>query len=52
MPLEDGWKTPPHLARTRVWWWWLNGNTDQKAIISNLQAMKANGIGRVNWGFL
>lgn len=48
MPLEEGWKSPPLLARTRVWWWWLNGNTDKETITRDLEAMKANGIGGAN----
>lgn len=48
MPLEDGWEHPPRLARTRVWWWWLNGNTDRETITRDLEAMKANGIGGAN----
>jgi hypothetical protein len=48
MPLEDGWKNPPRIARTRVWWWWLNGNTDKETITRDLEAMKANGIGGAN----
>jgi hypothetical protein len=48
MPLEQGWNQPPRLAQTRVWWWWLNGNTDKEAITRDLEAMKANGIGGAN----
>jgi hypothetical protein len=48
MPLEEGWENPPRLARTRVWWWWLNGNTDQPTITRELEAMKAVGIGGAN----
>lgn len=48
LPLEEGWKTPPLLARTRVWWWWLNGNTDKETITRDLEAMKANGMGGAN----
>ncbi len=48
MPLESGWESPPRLARTRVWWWWLNGNTDKETITRDLEAMKANGIGGAN----
>ena len=48
IPLEEGWKNPPHLARTRVWWWWLNGNTDKETITRDLEAMKANGLGGAN----
>jgi hypothetical protein len=48
MPLEDGWGNPPLIARTRVWWWWLNGNTDKPTITRDLEAMKAVGIGGAN----
>lgn len=48
MPLEDGWSNPPRIARTRVWWWWLNGNTDKATITRELEAMKAVGIGGAN----
>ncbi len=48
MPLEQGWNQPPRLAQTRVWWWWLNSNTDKETITHDLEAMKANGIGGAN----
>lgn len=48
MPLDEGWQNPPILARTRVWWWWLNGNTDKETITRDLEAMKGNGIGGAN----
>ncbi|MCU0782354.1 MAG: hypothetical protein MUF04_14830, partial [Akkermansiaceae bacterium] len=48
MPLEDGWNNPPRIAQTRVWWWWLNGNTDKPTITRELEAMKAAGIGGAN----
>lgn len=48
LPLEEGWVNPPRLARTRVWWWWLNGNTDKPTITRDLEAMKAVGIGGAN----
>lgn len=48
IPLEQGWKNPPRLARTRVWWWWLNGDTDKPTITRDLEAMQANGIGGAN----
>lgn len=48
MPLEQGWNQPPRLAQTRVWWWWLNGNTDKETITRDLEAMKAVGIGGAN----
>ncbi len=48
VPLSDGWASPPRLARTRVWWWWLNGHTNKETITRDLEAMKANGIGGAN----
>jgi hypothetical protein len=48
LPLETGWQNPPLLARTRVWWWWLNGNVTKAAITRDLEAMKAQGIGGAN----
>ncbi len=48
VPLESGWNNPPRIARTRVWWWWLNGNTDKPTITRELEAMKAAGIGGAN----
>lgn len=48
MPLEQGWEAPPRLARTRVWWWWLNGHTDKETITRELEAMKSAGIGGAN----
>lgn len=48
IPLEQGWQEPPRLARTRVWWWWLNGQTDLQTITRDLEAMKAAGMGGAN----
>jgi hypothetical protein len=48
MPLEQGWENPPLIAKTRVWWWWLNGNTDKATITRELEAMRAVGIGGAN----
>lgn len=48
VPLEAGWANPPRLARTRVWWWWLNGNVDRAAITRDLEEMKAKGLGGAN----
>ena len=48
LPLEQGWADPPRIARTRVWWWWLNGNTDTPTITRDLEAMKAVGMGGAN----
>lgn len=46
--LEAGWRNPPRLARTRCWWWWLNGNVTREAITRDLEAMKARGLGGAN----
>jgi len=48
MGLEQGWADPPRMARTRVWWWWLNGNVTKAAITRDLEEMKAKGIGGAN----
>jgi hypothetical protein len=48
VPLEEGWADPPREARTRVWWWWLNGNVTREAITRDLEEMKAKGIGGAN----
>ena len=43
--LEADWAQPPLAARTRCFWWWLNGNVDQAAITKDLEWMKAIGMG-------
>ncbi len=43
--LEAGWAAPPRLARTRCYWWWLNGNVTREAITRDLEAMHAKGFG-------
>lgn len=48
VPLEQGWRDPPLLARTQCWWWWLNGNVTKAAITRDLEEMKAKGIGGAN----
>lgn len=45
VPLEEGWENPPRTARTRAYWWWLNGNTDKLTITRELEAMKDIGMG-------
>ena len=45
LELEDGFKNPPLRARTRCFWWWLNGNVTQEAITRDLEEMKAKGYG-------
>jgi hypothetical protein len=41
--LETGFRTPPHSAGIRCFWWWLNGNVTAEAITRDLQEMKAKG---------
>ncbi len=40
---EAGFKTPPHSAGIRAFWWWLNGNVTEEAITRDLEEMKAKG---------
>ncbi len=48
VPLDEGWKNPPPLARTRVWWWWLNGNVDRASLTRDLEELRAKGFGGAN----
>jgi len=41
--LEAGFRTPPHSAGIRCFWWWLNGNVTAGAITRDLEEMKAKG---------
>ena len=43
--LRRGFQEPPSEARLRCYWWWLNGNTDETTITSDLEEMKAKGFG-------
>ena len=43
--LEAGWDNPPLEARTRCFWWWLNGNVTKEAITRDLEEMRAKGMG-------
>ena len=43
--LEAGFGAPPREARTRCFWWWLNGNVTQEAITRDLEEMAAKGYG-------
>ncbi|MFI5123675.1 MAG: glycosyl hydrolase [Chitinophagales bacterium] len=43
--LREGFLNPPVAARPKVYWWWLNGNTDTVRLKEELLAMKAAGIG-------
>jgi hypothetical protein len=42
---EEGFKTPPHSAKTQVWYHWLNGHLTKEGITSDLEDMKSAGIG-------
>lgn len=43
--LDTGWEQPPMAARTRAYWWWLNGNVTSNAITRDLEEMRAKGWG-------
>jgi hypothetical protein len=43
--LRDGFLSPPPEARTRCYWWWLNGNTNEVTLTRDLEEMKAKGYG-------
>ncbi|MCX7009545.1 MAG: glycosyl hydrolase, partial [Kiritimatiellaeota bacterium] len=43
--LESGWDAPPLAARTRAYWWWLNGNVNTQAITRDLEWMQSIGMG-------
>ena len=43
--LETGWDSPPLAARTRAYWWWLNGNVNKAAITRDLEWMQSIGMG-------
>jgi len=45
--LSHGSADPPPSARTRAFWWWLNGNVTKAAITRDLEQMKAKGFGGV-----
>ncbi len=41
--LAVGFRTPPHSAGIRSFWWWLNSNVTKEAITHDLEEMKAKG---------
>jgi hypothetical protein len=43
--LSIGFPDPPASARSRAYWWWLNGNATKAAITHDLEEMKAKGFG-------
>ena len=44
-PLKSGFQNPPHGARPRVWWHWMNGNISKEGITADLEWMHKAGIG-------
>ena len=44
-PLENDFKNPPVQSRPYVWWHWMGSNFSKQGITSDLEAMKASGIG-------
>lgn len=44
-PLAQDFAEPPLQARTRAFWWWLNGNVTKEAITKDLEWMKKIGMG-------
>ncbi|RKD88304.1 glycosyl hydrolase [Mangrovibacterium diazotrophicum] len=42
--LADGFKNPPVQARPKVYWWWLNGQVDNRRLIEEIGEMKKAGI--------
>lgn len=42
--LADGFRHVPELSRIRAFWWWLNGNVDEAAILRDLTQMKGAGM--------
>ncbi|NQV34780.1 MAG: hypothetical protein HQ515_18955, partial [Phycisphaeraceae bacterium] len=41
--LEGAFRTPPHSAGIRAFWWWLNSHVTAEAITRDLEEMKAKG---------
>ena len=47
-PLLQGFQNPPHEARPRVWWHWMNGNVTKDGIQKDLLWMNRVGIAGVH----
>src|SRR5438105_1631006 len=43
--LEDGFKSPPDVAKPHTWWHWVSGNISKEGITADLEAMKRIGLG-------
>ena len=46
--MKQGFVDPPIRAQPKVYWWWLNGNTDTVRMKEELLAIKKAGIGGVD----
>jgi hypothetical protein len=44
--LEKGFRTTPDSVRIAVYWYWISDNISKEAVVRDLEAMKAAGIGR------
>ncbi|HPA20348.1 MAG TPA: glycosyl hydrolase [Verrucomicrobiae bacterium] len=44
-PLAAGFIAPPDASKPWAYWWWLNGNVDERTITRDLEAMRAAGFG-------
>jgi len=42
--LREGFINPPPGAHPKVYWWWLNGNTDTARLLTEMREMKKAGI--------
>ncbi len=45
--LDEGFRSVPDADKPWAYWWWVNGNVDEKTITRDLEAMKQVGIGGV-----
>lgn len=45
--LADGFAVPPHLARPKTFWHWINANVTREGITRDLEAMRQVGVGGV-----
>lgn len=46
--LQSGFRNPPIYSRPKVYWWWLNGNTDTIRLKQELLSIKKAGLGGVD----
>jgi hypothetical protein len=46
--LADAFNKPQDKAIPKIYWWWLNGHTDKKRLLEELQAIKNAGINGVD----